>query len=232
MALRPVGRFEWEHLVRRVIMTPRVKLTALTMATYADPDGTRVRPGFDLLAAVTGQSDSTVRRSVKALRDLGLLDLVTRGGGRSGRGKATEYRLAVPEDLLDRAELLPPGGFIPAGAMTKREAKAAPCQSEPAEPNDRSEEAASEGLSGQNDGMSGHGSDQLPATPPTTTDQINSSRLPTQPPTASEDTQQPNVARSRKCEHGLPAHQRDGEPTCPLCRRDQSRPRHRARGVP
>ncbi|MFF4600132.1 hypothetical protein [Amycolatopsis sp. NPDC001319] len=107
---RPVGRYEWERIVRRAQMPKQVKYVAFVMATYADADGSRVRPGLDVLAAVTGEGMSTVRRRIAELRDTyGLIGLVSRGGGRAGRGKAAEYRLVLPLDLLDRVELLPPG---------------------------------------------------------------------------------------------------------------------------
>jgi hypothetical protein len=105
----PMSRFEWERLIRRMVLAKPVKLVALVLATYADPDGTRVRPGVDVLADVTGDSARNVRRVVTMLRDLDLLTLVSRGGGRGGKGRAAEYRLTVPVDLLDRVELLTPG---------------------------------------------------------------------------------------------------------------------------
>lgn len=109
-AARPCGRYDWERIVRRAIMPIRLKLVALVLATYADADGTRVRPGADVLAAVTGQGESTVRKQLtELLTDYGLLRLVSRGGGRGGRGKTSEYRLVLPVDLLERVELLPPG---------------------------------------------------------------------------------------------------------------------------
>jgi len=108
--VQPVSRFEWERLIRRAVLPVRVKLVALVLSTYADPNGTRVRPGLESLAGDTGQSTSTVKRCVQALRDeYGLLLQVSRGGGRSGHGKATEYRLVFPEDLLERVDLVPLG---------------------------------------------------------------------------------------------------------------------------
>jgi hypothetical protein len=105
-ALMPIGRYEWERLVRRIVMPKPHKLLAFVLATYADSDGTRVRPGNDVLADVTGDSEKNVRRILGALRELGLLSLVSRGGGRGGRGKASQYRLTIPDDLLDRVTLL------------------------------------------------------------------------------------------------------------------------------
>lgn len=106
---RPCGRFEWERLVRRIRMPKPVKLLALVLSTYADADGSRVRPGQGVLAAVTDDTDRNVRRLLKTLRDdLRLIEQTSRGGGRGGHGRTTEYRLTLPTDLLDRVELLSP----------------------------------------------------------------------------------------------------------------------------
>jgi hypothetical protein len=105
-----VGRYEWERVVRRVVMTKPIKLLALILSTYADPDGSRIRPGNDVLAAVTGDSEKNVRRILKVLReDFGLVQQVSRGGGRGGKGRAAQYQLTIPTDLLDRVVLLGPG---------------------------------------------------------------------------------------------------------------------------
>lgn len=105
----PTGRFEWERIVRRLTLPKPVKLLAMILASYADPDGTRVRPGNDVLADVTGDSEKNVRRLLTVLRGLDLVLLVARGGGRGGAGKASEYRLTIPSDLLDRVDMLMPG---------------------------------------------------------------------------------------------------------------------------
>lgn len=105
---RPTGRFEWERLVRRAVIPWRIKGFALLLSTYADPDGSRVRPGQDALAAITERSDRTVRRMLDELDDLGLIELVMRGGGRGHSKRTTVYRLTIPADLLDRFELLSP----------------------------------------------------------------------------------------------------------------------------
>jgi hypothetical protein len=109
LELEPIGRYEWERLVRRARLPKPVKLLAFTLATYADPDGSRVRPGIPVLASVTGDSERNVGRLLRVLVDeLGLLRQVARGGGRGGSGRASVYRLTVPVDLLDRLELLAP----------------------------------------------------------------------------------------------------------------------------
>jgi hypothetical protein len=109
LELEPIGRYEWERLVRRARLPKPVKLLALVLATYADPDGSRVRPGLPVLASVTGDSERNVGRLLRHLvDDLGLLRQVARGGGRGGKGRASVYRLTIPVDLLDRLEMLSP----------------------------------------------------------------------------------------------------------------------------
>lgn len=109
LELEPIGRYEWERLVRRARLPKPVKLLALVLATHADPDGSRVRPGLPVLASVTGDSERNVRRLLALLVDeLGLLRQVARGGGRGGKGRASVYRLTIPVDLLDRLEMLSP----------------------------------------------------------------------------------------------------------------------------
>lgn len=109
--LMPIGRYEWERLVRRIVMPGQHKLVALLLATWADPDGSRVRPGIELVAASIGRSERTAAAVVRSLcRDWGLLEQVERGGGRGGTGKTARYRLTIPTDLLDRHVLLDPNG--------------------------------------------------------------------------------------------------------------------------
>ena len=108
----PMGRFEWERILRRAIITPpSVKFLGLMMATYANADGSRVRPGQARLAAVMGTSISTVERGQRTMEKEGFLEMVSKGHS-SGRGRsagyASEYRLTVPSDLLERVPMLDP----------------------------------------------------------------------------------------------------------------------------
>lgn len=107
-APRPVGRYEWESVLRRVSLPDDLMLAALLLGTYADPDGTRVRPGEPELAAALGKSKATARRRVSALQEMGFVRLVSRGGGRGPGARASVYRLTLPIDLLDRFEVRPP----------------------------------------------------------------------------------------------------------------------------
>lgn len=102
------ARYEWERIVRRVLMPGSAKCVALAMATYANADGTSIYPGNERLSAVTCHGDKTVRRALAWLRS-GYLIERTREGSRGGRGGfADEYRLTIPSDLLTRHNLLSP----------------------------------------------------------------------------------------------------------------------------
>ncbi|MFE5837227.1 hypothetical protein [Arthrobacter sp. NPDC056493] len=108
----PIGRFEWERILRRIrVSVPSVKLVGFAMATYANADGTKIRPGQKRLAAVLGTSEMTVRRGQTELEETGMLELVfkghSQGRGQAG-GYASEYRLTIPSDLLERVPLLEP----------------------------------------------------------------------------------------------------------------------------
>lgn len=103
--LVPVDRFEWERVVRRVQTHSTTKYLALVMATYADQDGSRIRPGVERLALVMCVSEKTVKRAFAELRALGLVER-TKQGNRH-RGLADEYRLTVPSTLLDEPMLNP-----------------------------------------------------------------------------------------------------------------------------
>ncbi|MFD0851428.1 hypothetical protein ACFQ07_04320, partial [Actinomadura adrarensis] len=85
----PVGRFEWERVIRRCrlgfyegrtkdprrwVRNATVQQVALMLATYADMDGTRIRPRLETVAAVCEIDVRTVRISVARLRWLNLLE--------------------------------------------------------------------------------------------------------------------------------------------------------------
>lgn len=105
MEVEPCGRFEWERIIRRVGIPSQQKYLALTLSTYGDADGTRVRPGVERLALVMKVTERTVIRNMGALRDAGFI-LRTKKGNRH-REEADVYRLTVPDNLLDWP-MLPP----------------------------------------------------------------------------------------------------------------------------
>ncbi len=93
--LVPLGRWDWERVIRVLPLAPELKLTALMAATWAGKDGRSIHPGERLLAEAVGKDPRSVRRHLAKLVSLGLLERVSRGGGR--HGTASEYRLVAPE---------------------------------------------------------------------------------------------------------------------------------------
>lgn len=101
----PARRFEWERVVRRVNMHATTKYLALVLATYADQDGSRIRPGVERLGRVMCTSEKTVKRHLATLRSDGLIERVKQGN--RWTHQADEYRLTLPFDLLERGLLDP-----------------------------------------------------------------------------------------------------------------------------
>lgn len=85
---------EWTDLVRRAELNATTKLIALTVASYADADGTRVFPGVARLAVETGKGYSTVKRVLAFLRKAGLLRVVRRP---TRQHPSTEYQLTLSD---------------------------------------------------------------------------------------------------------------------------------------
>lgn len=211
------GRYEWERVLRRIVMPWEIKGFGLLLSTYADRDGTRVRPGEKRLIAVTGKSESTVRRWTKWYSDRGLLTLTVRGGGRKGTGKTNTYRLSLPTDLLDRFQVLSeddrpvylasvPTDESPVTQKTGQSQESPVVQvtgdsdeddrltdhpDDRSTPNDndfhRSNPGSESGMTGHLSGMTGHPDDRLPPTTPTTKDDHPPTPDPAQPATARED---------------------------------------------
>lgn len=103
------SRFEWERIMRRCRMKPLTKYVGLVLAQYANNDGTNAFPSVAKLARVTCLSERSVRTALTELRALGLIKRVQKGGMRGTQAIPDVHRLAIPVDLLDRAELLTPG---------------------------------------------------------------------------------------------------------------------------
>ena len=97
---------DWVNVVRRAQLGPTVKLAALIIASYANPDGSKVFPGIARLAVQCGIDYRTAQRALSTLRNVGLIRLVRRGARRNGL--ADEYRLTLAEDLLDRCDVPSP----------------------------------------------------------------------------------------------------------------------------
>lgn len=97
---------EWVNVVRRAQLGRTNKLVALVIASYADPDGTRIFPGVARLAVQAEVDHRTARRALAALRAVGLIEVARRGNRRGG--KSDEYRLILADDLLERCDVPAP----------------------------------------------------------------------------------------------------------------------------
>lgn len=106
---KPVDRFEWERLIRRLAIPAHLKYLALMVATYADLDGSRVFPGVKRLSLVMDKSPATVKRGLSDLREYGLLERVKQGNRHAK--ESDEYQLTVPSDASDLPMLCPDEGI-------------------------------------------------------------------------------------------------------------------------
>jgi hypothetical protein len=231
--VRPSGRYEWERLVRRISMPGHIKLLALTLSTYADADGSRVRPGQGTLAAVIGVTARTIRRQMTILEDdLGLLQMVSRGGGRGGSGNPAVYRLTVPVDLLERVRLLSPSEqpeVSPDIQMSGQSDESADTQMSPENDFHRTSDVVTERLTGHLASIDRTSGCPTTTHIPTTTDQPPTD-LPAQLTTAREtgksqddvgELGEPRASPPDRCEHNLVVRLRpDGAPSCAFCRRE------------
>lgn len=100
------GVNEWVNVVRRAKLGATVKLVALTIASYADPDGTHVFPGVTRLAVQCELKYRTTQYALARLRKAGLIEVVRHGDRRGG--KSDEYRLILAADLLERCDVPSP----------------------------------------------------------------------------------------------------------------------------
>lgn len=93
-----VNKWDWEQALKdRSVaegMTPGCQHIALLMSTYANGDGTSIRPTVQTLVGVSGKSRSSIHEALRYLRKTGWLQQTSRGAGVSR--KASEYRLAIP----------------------------------------------------------------------------------------------------------------------------------------
>lgn len=92
----------WVRTVRRIRLGRTVKEVAIMLATYADPDGTRVHPGIARLSYECELSYTVIKGALRALRNHGLIEKVGK------KGDADEYRLYFHEDLIERVNVPTP----------------------------------------------------------------------------------------------------------------------------
>jgi hypothetical protein len=90
-------RSQWEDAIRSARIGKGTTLAvAFIMATYCTyVDGTNIRPSVKTVADGMGMSERHVKDALSTLRSLEWLVVVNRGN--SFAGKATEYRLNIPD---------------------------------------------------------------------------------------------------------------------------------------
>ncbi|HEV2346422.1 MAG TPA: hypothetical protein VGS97_20150 [Actinocrinis sp.] len=97
----PVRRNDWEVVVRRLALPDAAKLLALLLATFANPDGSSIRPGDELVGDLCDWSQKYVREQMKVLRDFGLIECVRP----AARRRAAVYQLTFPGEGTEPAPL-------------------------------------------------------------------------------------------------------------------------------
>jgi hypothetical protein len=93
----------WNGLVRRARIGRQLKGAALTVSSYANPDGTSIKCGVARFATDCEIGYSTARRYLAWLRDVGLLELVRAGNHKAKR--ADEYRLVIAPAAYERLDI-------------------------------------------------------------------------------------------------------------------------------
>ncbi|MCP3805401.1 helix-turn-helix domain-containing protein [Allokutzneria sp. A3M-2-11 16] len=229
--LRGARTLRWRGILLRTNLASALKFTALALSCYADGDGTRIWPGTEILAADTTFCQRTIGTHLRALATLGLIECVRRGGGRGGADQHAEYRLTLPENLLDVVELRDPDAHrkpLPRNDNTPSPVPAVSPVDNPVPPATQVaghcgqspvDNLPADMPAEESTGSSGP-IDRQPGLPPTSHDrpQEQFPYVPAELPTArTSDEGQPNPSR---CAHRLSAQVRlDGAPRCPLCRR-------------
>lgn len=97
-------RFTWERAVRSAELGKGERgastlAVALVLGTYANADGSSVRPGVENVATGCGFAARTVERALDRLRREGWIELVTE----HRPGRAQTFRLSIPEHPTTRS---------------------------------------------------------------------------------------------------------------------------------
>ena len=195
--VRPVGRYEWEQIVRRARLSAVITSSgrtgkdgrstkggvsgttftgiALGWATYANDRGQEIWPGDATVAVDLETSIAAVRKVRKALLELGLLQFVRNRTTTRG----VEYRLTLPVDLLELLDVLTPAQHKLAASRLRDAARGKPAglsagvpsdggSGGPAEYPDDSEEPADGGSNGPPEIESGYSAGTSLGGPPDT----------------------------------------------------------------
>lgn len=116
---RPEPLYDWIGIIDRCTwsglgMAPKtIRAISTRFGLHADPNGSNCRPGVARVAMLTGYDYKTVKDVIAILDSLGLIAKVSSGSGRPAPGKfsANCYQLTIPEDLIERLDVLSPAEF-------------------------------------------------------------------------------------------------------------------------
>lgn len=100
-------RFGKQKVAGKTLSGLVIKAVAERIATYADRDGSRVRPGVARIAVDLETSHTTVRNAITVLERVGLLRLETK----ATRNHAAVYQLVISAELIENAELWSPDRY-------------------------------------------------------------------------------------------------------------------------
>jgi hypothetical protein len=99
-------KFDWQRKVLACRLGSATTAVALAISVPTDKRGGNAHPGVRLLAHQTELGESTVRRCLEHLRELGLLKRTMQGSRAEHRNFADVYELAIPDDLGDRVDVV------------------------------------------------------------------------------------------------------------------------------
>lgn len=111
--------FRWRRAIRDAELSAACKLVAVMISTYMSPQADSAYPGVARLARDCSLGETTVKRSLRTLRDGGWLRVIHGGGG---RGRATEYAGLIPEEKGGQSEpvsVAKPGHERPKGGQSR-----------------------------------------------------------------------------------------------------------------
>lgn len=100
-------RFGKQKVAGKTLSGMVIKAVGERIATYADRDGSRVRPGIARIAVDLETSHTTVRNAITVLERVGLLRLETK----ANRNHAAVYQLVISAEVIENAELWSPDRY-------------------------------------------------------------------------------------------------------------------------
>lgn len=138
----PPFRYVWQSVVERIVgyydpqsprpevprkLQPAAKFIAVVMSNKGNlKTGQRCTVGIPRLSVLTGYDERTCRESLGVLRSLGLLVRTRKGYANEHVSVPDEYKLAIPDDFLERVVMVDPHvyelpeGLVLQGAPSRR----------------------------------------------------------------------------------------------------------------